>query len=82
MKFTDEESRIARLLLDMASHYEQLKNQEAEALIVEWPIPSRPTSIEQMQLPFPVLIDEKGELHSEMGATDKWGQCVMGLLYP
>jgi len=71
--FTDEKSGTATWLLDLASQYEQLKKQQAEILVVDWPIQRGPTPVERMQLPFPVLVDEKGELHSEMGATDNLG---------
>lgn len=66
----------AMLMSDATRHYAEIKNQEAEILaIVE---PSRVAQADQCRISFsyPVLIDESGSIHRQLGAVDSEGHDV------
>ena len=72
---TDNESASARLMSDLAREYAEIRNHEAEVLAVEWLSPEQATQEkQQMRLPYPLLVDEDGRFHREVGATDAHGQ--------
>ena len=70
----DERPETAKLMSDTASRYAEIKNEEAEVLVI------LPTSHEaaaetkqRLKLPYLVLADEDGRIHRMLGATDAQG---------
>lgn len=67
----DERPETNRLLREMAQHYEDAREKEAEILaIVHGPREKAGALKRTLHLPYPVLLDEDGRLHRELGATD------------
>jgi peroxiredoxin len=70
----DDRPETAKLLSDAASQYSQIKNEDAEVLAItclarEQAVAKR----EPLKLPYPVLADEGGRVHRELGAVDSQG---------
>ncbi len=68
---TDERQETEKLLRDAASHYEELKRQNAELLAIIHGSHEEASSLQRrLSLPYPVLLDTDGRLHRELGARD------------
>jgi len=79
--FTDDRSEPKELLSDVARQYPRIKNEESEVLAVMRS--SREHAAEakqQLELPYPVLADEDGFVHREVGAVDLQGR-ASGAVY-
>jgi peroxiredoxin len=71
---TDGGNESSALLTDLARHYPEVKEQEAEVLALVQPIEKQSSTIEQhTRMPFPVLVDHENRLHHSLGATDAQG---------
>ena len=71
---SDRRSETSELLSDIAARYSEIKDEEAEVLVL---IPmSRPQAAEikkRLGLPCPVLADEDWRIHRQLGAVDTQG---------
>jgi len=73
--FTDDEDGSSQLLFDLAKHHEEIKQEDAEALVITWPGHDRvQESQEQVHVPYAVLLDRGGPLHERFGAIDAHGR--------
>ncbi len=73
--FTDDEDASSKLLSDLAIHDAEVKQQEAEVLVIGWPGHDRvQENVGQDHVPYAVLIDEDGRLHEQFGAVDAQGR--------
>jgi peroxiredoxin len=71
---SDEQPETTKLISDAATRYDEVKNEDAEVLAIMHT--SREQAAEtkgRLKLPYPVLIDEDGRMHREMGAIDSRG---------
>lgn len=69
------DSASSGLLATLAGQYGQIRNEEAEVLVVLWTTREQAGQRkQQMPLPYPVLADEDGNLHRQLGATDSQGR--------
>lgn len=67
----------AMLTSDATRHYEEIKNQEAEILAIVAPLREDAESPQkQSKVPYPMLIDESGSIHRQLGAVDSEGHDV------
>jgi peroxiredoxin len=67
----DERPETERLLREVARHYEDIREKEAEILaIVHGPREKADALKRTFHLPYPVLMDEDGGLHRQLGATN------------
>jgi peroxiredoxin len=72
--FTDDQAATKQLLSEVATFYEQFKGQEAEIIAVAQLSKDECDKLgEQLKLPFPLLSDEDGHLHREIGASNQSG---------
>lgn len=68
---SDERPETERLLREMAQHCEEIREKEAEILaIVHGPRERAAAPERTLHLPYPVLLDEDGRLHHQLGATN------------
>ena len=68
---TDDRTATTKLLSGAARRYTQLREQECEVLAVVQRSREQAAEMKrQMQLPYPVLADEDGCIHREVGAID------------
>jgi peroxiredoxin len=70
----DERAETEQLLLDLASQYTQIRNEEAEVLVVTRSPAEAAEKQEQLKLPYPILADDNGRIHHELGAADSRGR--------
>jgi len=70
----DDRAKTKQLLLDLESQYTQIQSEEAEILIVVRSPAEAAEKKEQLKLPYPILADENGRIHHELGAVDSQGQ--------
>lgn len=71
---SDDRPEAAKLISDLASRYAEIKNEEAEVLALFHDLPEKVAETKQrLNLPFPVLADEDGQIHRKLGATDAQG---------
>lgn len=71
---SDDRPETAKLMTDIAAQYSEIKNGEAEALaIVHTSHESAIKTKQKENLPYPVLADDNGLLHRELGAVDSKG---------
>jgi peroxiredoxin len=70
----DERAETVQLLLDLASQYKQIQNEEAEVLVVTGSPAEAAEKQEQFNLPYPILADDNGRIHHELGAADSQGR--------
>jgi peroxiredoxin len=64
-------SRTGDLLSELASQYAKFRNEDAEVLAIAWLSPNQGADVQkQMNLAYPILADENGLLHRELGAID------------
>ncbi len=71
---TDERPETAKLLSDAAGRYREIKNEEAEVLVLLHLTSDKAAAFKQtLNLPYPVLADPDGCLHRDLGATDSQG---------
>ncbi len=71
---SDHRSETLKLLSDIAARYSEIKNEEAEVLVIIRM--SRPEAAEvknRLRLPCPVLADDDGAVHRQLGALDSQG---------
>jgi len=69
--FTDGRPETASLLSEMTRRYGEFKNSEAEILVVAQLTSDEALRMkERVGLPCPVLVDEDGRIHREVGASD------------
>jgi peroxiredoxin len=75
--FADESAGAMQLLQNLAAQHSQIKNEEAEVLVMR----SRELAAEakQLKLPYPVLADEDGRIHRQVGAIDFEGHDAAAL---
>jgi peroxiredoxin len=67
---SDDRPQTERLLREVAQHYADVREMEAEILaIVHGPREKADALKRALHLPYPVLLDEDGGLHRELGAT-------------
>lgn len=77
---TDDRSGTAELLSELASQYARIKKEEAEVLAVARLSAEQAAEVrQQMDLPYPILADENGQLHRELGAIDVQGRSCAAL---
>ena len=75
--FADDQWETAQLLLNMASQYAQIRNEEAEILAVVQSSREQAARMkEQLTLSYPVMADEDGRVHRELGAIDPQGRAA------
>jgi peroxiredoxin len=73
--FTDDEDASSKLLSDLVVHDAEIKQQEAEVLVIRRPGHDRlQDSEDQAHVPYAVLIDPDGHLHERFGAVDAQGR--------
>ena len=70
----DERAETEQLLLGLASQYTQIRNEEAEVLVVVRSPAEATEKKEQLKLPYPILVDDNGRIHQELGAADSQGR--------
>jgi peroxiredoxin len=71
---SDQRSETLKLLSDIAARYSEIKREEAEVLVIVRL--SRPQAAEvknRLKLPCPVLADDDGRVHRQLGALDSQG---------
>jgi peroxiredoxin len=62
------------LMMRLADQYAQIKNEDATVLLIFQESPEAAARIAQdLKLPYPVLVDEDGRVHRELGAADTVG---------
>ena len=70
----DDRPSTAKLLSDAASRYQEIKNEDAEVLVLLHATGDQGVASKQrMNLPFPVLADPDGRIHRALGAMDSQG---------
>jgi peroxiredoxin len=70
----DDRPETAKLLSDAASQYSQIKDEDAELLaITRLSREQAAAKREPLKLAYPVLADEGGRVHRELGAVDSQG---------
>jgi len=75
--FTDEQRATAELLAEVARSYDQFKATEAAIIAVGQCPKHECARIEgQLRLPFALLSDEDGRIHSAVGASDQRGHAA------
>lgn len=68
---SDARRETERLMRDFAGHYENLKKNDAEVLAIVQGSRVQALALERrLGIPYPVLLDENGRIHRELGATD------------
>ena len=73
--FTGTDNESSQLLSDLASHATEMKQEEAEILVIRWPSHDRLQDSEEPGRPhYAVLIDRDGRLHDRFGAVDAEGR--------
>lgn len=71
---TDSRPETAKLMADMAGRYSEITNEEAEVLAIVHTSRESAAEIKQKRnLPYPILADDNGRLHRELGAVDSKG---------
>lgn len=75
------DEKISKLLSVLAIHDAEIKQQEAEVLVIGWPGHDRlQESKDQPHVPYAVLIDRDGRLRERFGAVDAQG-CACSAVY-
>jgi len=75
--FADGREQTTELLSQLATAYEQVKGEGAEILAIGRGSREQcATTKEHLRLPFPVLADEDGRIHGEVGALDEQGRAT------
>ena len=70
----DGQSESAKLISDAATQYPKIKDECAEVLaIVRMPRDQAAQMMQRLKLSFPVLVDEDGGIHRELGAVNAEG---------
>jgi peroxiredoxin len=71
---SDEQPETTKLISDAATRYGEVKNEDAEVLAIMHISREQAAEMKgRLNLPYPVLIDEDGRMHREMGAIDSLG---------
>jgi peroxiredoxin len=58
------------LLLDVARQYQEIKDEEAEVLAIVKSSDQSAERHQHLKLPYPLLADEDGRVHRDLGAVD------------
>lgn len=75
--FADGRQQTTELLSQLATAYEQVKDEGAEILAIGQDSREQcATMKERLRLPFPVLSDMDGRIHREVGAVDEQGRAA------
>ena len=78
--FLDNQPRTLELLSEMAKRYGEFKNWEAEVIAVaQAPCQAAIEINNRPNLPCPVLVDEAGRIHNEVGASDVQGRAAAAI---
>lgn len=78
--FPGDEDWSSKLLSDLAIRSAEIKQEEAEVLLITWPGHGRvQESQDQANVPYAVLIDRDGRLHEQFGAVDAQGRACPAL---
>lgn len=73
--FPGDEDESSKLLSDLAIRSAEIKQEEAEVLVITWPGHDRiQESQDQAHVPYAVQIDRDGRLHERFGAVDAQGR--------
>lgn len=73
--FTGDDNGNSTPLSDLAIHEAEIKQKEAEVLVIRWPsLDPVQESEDRTRVPYPVLIDRDGRLHNRFGAIDAQGR--------
>ncbi len=73
--FTDDLAESKRLLSEVAAQYPPIKNEQSEVLaVMQLSRQEAAEARQRLELPYPVLADEKGRIHQEVGAVDLQGR--------
>ncbi len=68
---SDERRETDSLLREAGQRYEEISKKDAEVLAIVHSSREKAAALERnLDLPYPVLLDEDGALHRELGATD------------
>src|SRR5262249_9836049 len=70
----DGRTETANLIAEADRQYDEIKNQEAEVLLIIHPVSSARDRESLQHLPYAVLVDEDGSIHRRLGAVDAQGQ--------
>ncbi len=71
---SDHKSETSKLLSHTAARYSEIKNEEAEVLvIIRMSRPQAAETQKRLRLPCPVLADDVGRIHQPLGAVDSQG---------
>ena len=69
--FADDCSESKQLLSELARQYPQIKNERSEVLaVMQLSREQAAEAKERLELPYPVLADENGRIHHDVGAVD------------
>ncbi len=68
--FTDDRPASKQLLTDLAGQYTEIKDQEAEILVIVRTQEQASEVKQQLKLPYPVLADQDGRIYRYAGAID------------
>ncbi len=71
---SDHRSETSKLLSDTAARYSEIKNEDAEVLvIIHMSLAQAAETKNRLRLPCPVLADDDGRIHQQLGALDSQG---------
>ncbi len=72
--FADDRAETSKLLFETARQHAQIREEQGEVLaVVQQSQEQAAQTKRELALPYPVLVDESGELHRQMGATNSRG---------
>ena len=78
--FADGRQQTTELLSQLATAYEQVKGEGAKILAIGQDSREQcATTKERLRLPFPILADEDGRIHHEVGAVDEQGRAAAAI---
>lgn len=68
---SDERPETEELMREAGRQYPEIRKKDAEVLAIVHGSQGQASAVEQrLNLPYPVLLDQHGRLHMELGATD------------
>ncbi len=71
----DDRPETTKLLAEMRDHYAEIKDEDAEVLAIVRAATQKAAEIkQQLQLAYPVLADEEGQVLRQLGGTDSNGR--------
>lgn len=78
--FADGRKQTIELLSQLATAYEHVKDEGAEILTIGQDSREQCANFkERLRLPFPILADEDGRIHREVGAVDEQGRAAAAI---